>query len=269
MAASSALAACAPKATPVSTALRKAPKPAGPGWSTAPSSAKPSKLLFIYWPWGTTEAELCDQSVVFDGKTWALPYYQSFFTAPESLELRYIPTAKAFWTEEYSFHPVMHHYYFSPMNSQKESPIAGRVHNWLLPNDSATLGWTAMEAMGANAGNKEWAWMPQQYVGGKTRDGNCTIALKYGVDAMLGSGFRPVNANPAIKELWKKWMDVDLNLKQWDKATAVHLAVPALMKAWYSKWNDAAVVSIQNCLAGKITPDQASDEMIAKHKEVA
>jgi len=416
--------------------------PAGPGWATAPSSPKPSKLTFIYWPWGTTEAELCDkfeadwgipvermsesnveplfnkvntmfaagepldiikcenqnvgewggagviqpidglpgleeykadmndlclQSMEHDGKFWGLPYYQSFFiaayfqdhfeaagitappttydelkeqaekikadgvaehpilwmagpgnahvsfvffelvhnwggtvfdkdavptlgagskarealtwwqdsfqkweiSAPESLELRYIPAAKATWTEKYSFHPLTHHYYMSLMNSQSQSPIAGRMKNFMCPNDGATLGWTVLETMGGNPHDRDWAWMLQQYVGGKTKDGQYTIGLKYAVDAMLGSGFNPVNENPAIKESWKKWTDVDLNLEQWKKATPIHLAVPALPKEWFNKWNDACVVSVQNCLAGKITPDQACDEMIAKHKEVS
>ncbi|MBC7223959.1 MAG: extracellular solute-binding protein [Anaerolineae bacterium] len=200
---------------------------------------------------------------------WQKTFQEWQISAPESLELRYIPAAKAFWTGKYSFHLFTHHYYSSLMNSQKESPIAGRVKNFLLPNGGATLGWTALFVMGANAGSREWAWMLMQYAGGKTKDGNYTAALKYGVDAMLGSGFRPVNENPAIMESWKKWIDVELNLKQWDLATAVHLAVPALMKPWFYKWQDAAQVSIQNCLAGKITADQACDEMIAKHKEVA
>jgi len=200
---------------------------------------------------------------------WRKSFQETKISAPESLELRYIPAAKAMWTEKYSFHLFTHHYYMSQMNSQTESPIAGRVKNFMMFNDGATLGWTALFVMSALAKSKEWAWQLMQAAGGRTKDGNYTAALKYGVDAMLGSGFNSVNNNPAIKESWKKWTDVDLNLQQWDKATAIQLAMPAMLKSWWNPWNDACAVTVQNCLGGKITADQACDEMIAKHKEVA
>lgn len=415
---------------------------AGPGWSTAPSVAKPDRLRFIYWPWGTTEDELvsqftdawgvnveqlaesnieplynkvntmyatgeqvdviktlinwlaewvrndvlrpiddmpgmdaykedmndlCLQSIQWQDQTWGLPYYQSFFTAayfedhfeqggienppgsyeelveqarklktdgvtdypilwmaaqggehvtfeffqlvhnwggtvfdddieptlgagsqarealdwwqrtfteweisaPESLELRYIPAAQAMWTEKYSYHMFTHHYYFSLMNSESESPIQGRIHQWMLPNGGATLGWTAMECMSTLTTSPEWAWMLLQYVGGKTQDGDYTIAKKYAVDAMLGSGFDPVNRDPAVMEAWKKWIDVDLNLEQWDQSTASHVAVPAITEPWFQQWQDAAQVSIQNCLAGDISADEACDEMTEKYNDLA
>ena len=78
-----------------------------------------------------------------------------------------------------------------------------------------------------------------------------------------------VNRDPEVREAWAKWTDVDLNLQQWEKAAAKQVAVPAMLKPWHQKWQDAAQVSISNCLAGQITADQACDEMIAKHQEVS
>jgi multiple sugar transport system substrate-binding protein len=208
-------------------------------------------------------------SIAREALTWWYKTFQEWeVSAPESLELRYIPACKAFWTGKYSFHMFPHHYYMSLLNSQEESPIVGRVHQMLLPNEGATLGWTELETLASTSASREWAWMLLQYVGGKTKDGVYTIAKAYAIDAMLGSGFDVVNRDPEVKEAWSKWTDVDLNLQQWEKAAAKQQAVPAMLKPWHQKWQDAAQVSISNCLGGQITPDQACDEMIAKHKEL-
>jgi len=230
----------------------------------------------LVWNWGGTVFDEDAKPTLGPGSkarevlTWWQKTFQEWeITAPESLELRYIPACKAFWTGKYSFHLFPHHYYMSLLNSESESPIKGRVHQMMCFGDGRTLGWTEPFTMASTAASKEWAWMLLQAVGGKTKDGNYTAALKYAVGAMLGSGFKSVNSHPAVKEAWKKWTDVDLNLRQWEKATHKYKAIPAMLKPWHAKWQDAAQVSIANCLSGKITPDQACDEMIAKHKEVA
>ena len=108
-----------------------------------------------------------------------------------------------------------------------------------------------------------------QYLGGRTKDGHHTIHMKYAIKSMLGTGYDVVDRDPAVKEAWQKWTDVELNLKQGELATALPVAVPAVMTSWHQKWQDAAQVSIQKCLAGQLTADQACDEMIAKHKQLA
>ena len=199
---------------------------------------------------------------------WRRSFQEWKISAPESLELRFIPAAKAFWTGKYSFHMFTHHYYMSTMNSESESPIKGRVKNWLLPNGGATLGWTDLYTMSSTSKDKAWAWKLLQYMGGRTKDGKYTIQMKYAIKSMLGMGYDTVNRDPAIKAAWKKWTDVELNLKQGALATALPVAVPAVMTPWHQKWQDAAQVSIQKCLAGQLTADQACDEMIAKYKDV-
>jgi ABC-type glycerol-3-phosphate transport system substrate-binding protein len=230
----------------------------------------------LVWNWGGTVFDKDANPTLGPGSKarealawWAKTFQEWKITAPESLELRYIPACKAFWTGKYTFHFFPHHYYMSLLNSEAESPIKGRVKQMMCFGDGRTMGWTEIFTLGSTAKSKEWAWMLLQAAGGKTKDGNYTAAMKYGIGAMLGSGFNSVNRHPAIREAWKKWTDVDLNLKQWEKATVKFIVVPAMMKPWHQKWQDAAQVSIANCLAGKITADQACDEMIAKHKEVA
>jgi multiple sugar transport system substrate-binding protein len=199
---------------------------------------------------------------------WQRTFQEWEISAPESLELRFIPAAQAFWTGRYTYHMFTHHYYFNLLNSEAESPIAGRVHPWFLPNGGATLGWTALECMSSTTTSPEWAWMLLQYVGGKTRDGEYTIAKRYAIESMLGSGYDVVNRDPEVMEAWSRWTDVDLTLEQWDQATSTHIAVPAMMEPWFQRWQDAAQVAIQNCLTGQVTADEACDEMIDLHRRL-
>ncbi len=200
---------------------------------------------------------------------WRRTFQEWKISAPESLELRFIPAAKAFWTGKYSFHMFTHHYYMSTLNSQTESPIKGRVKNWMLPNFFKDPATAEIYTMSSTSKNRPWAWMLLQYLGGRTKDGHHTIHMKYAIKSMLGTGYDVVDRDPAVKEAWQKWTDVELNLKQGELATALPVAVPAVMTSWHQKWQDAAQVSIQKCLAGQLTADQACDEMIAKHKQLA
>jgi len=199
---------------------------------------------------------------------WHKTFHEWEISAPESLEYRFIPAVKAFWTGKYSHHLFTRAYYMRYLNHETESPIRGRVHQWFLPNGGATLGWTAFYALGSNTRSPEWAWKLLQYMGGKTKDGQYTIAKRYAMDTMLGSGFDPVNRDAEVQAAWKKWTDVELNMRQWERATAVSAVVPAMMKPWFRKWQEGVMAAVWNCLAGKTTADRACDEMIARYHEV-
>jgi len=47
------------------------------------------------------------------------------------------------------------------------------------------------------------------------------------------------------------------------KATNFADVVPAVSQPWYPRWSDAINVELTACLQGKITADQACDNMIA------
>jgi multiple sugar transport system substrate-binding protein len=199
---------------------------------------------------------------------WRKTFVDWKVSDPKSLELRFIPAAKAVWTGQYIFHPLTHHYYFQWMNREGESPIAGKVKMFHMPDTGKTLGWTALECLSANTKSKDWAWMLLQHVGGRTKKGDFEMAKFFANDAMLGSGFKTVMQDPEIKKHWNRWADVDVLAKQWDQATDLLQGVPALAEPWFLKWQDDAVVQVQSCLAGKITADQACDAMLQKYKEV-
>ena len=86
---------------------------------------------------------------------------------------------------------------------------------------------------------------------------------------MLGSGFHAVNQYPDVLKTWRKWTDPELNMRQWQEATAVSQVVPAMMKPWFREWQEAVAAAVWNSLTGKVTADRACDEMIGKYQEVA
>src|SRR5438552_13506650 len=111
--------------------------------------------------------------------------------------------------------------------------------------------------------NEEWAWKLQQAPGGRTKDGRYTQAERLATDAMLGSGYQSVMDSDVLKKGWAKWGDVPSILGAWNKAANFSEVVPAVTQKWYPRWSDAMNVELTSCLQGKITADQACDNMVA------
>lgn len=199
---------------------------------------------------------------------WSKTFTEWQISDPRSIELRYIPSAKAFAQGEHVFHGPTEFYFIEQMNRKGESPIAGRVGNFNMPGDGTTLGFTQLYGIPATTKNKEWAWKLLQHVGGKDKDGNYFTAKTFALGAMTGSGYTAVMEDPEVKAKWAEWVDVDLLLKQWAKARYISEAVPAIMEPWFLKWQDDATIHIHACFQGKETVDEACDAMIAKAKEL-
>ena len=199
---------------------------------------------------------------------WRKTFVDWEIADPRSLEVRFIPATKVFNTGDYIYLGTLHHYYLKLMNDPAQSPIAGKVKAMMMPGNGGTIGYTMLYIMSEAAGNKEWAWKLLQYLGGRTKDGVFTQANSLATDVMLGSGYQSVMQSEVVRKGWAPWGDVDMLLKQWDKATGWLEFVPAVSEPWYPKWSDAINVELQNCLMGKITADQACDNMIAALKKV-
>jgi multiple sugar transport system substrate-binding protein len=52
-------------------------------------------------------------------------------------------------------------------------------------------------------------------------------------------------------------------LGAWNKATNFAEVVPAVSQKWYPRWSELMNVELTGCLQGKLTADQACDNMIA------
>src|SRR5205085_2121741 len=146
-------------------------------------------------------------SVARETLAWWQKTFKDELADPKSLEVRFIPAAKAFNTGDYLYLLPLHHYYISLVNDPAQSPIAGKGKYALMPGDGKTLGYTMLYLMSTASKNKEWAWRLLQTLGGKTKDGRYTQAERLATDAMLGSGYESVMKSDVIKQGWAKWGD--------------------------------------------------------------
>lgn len=202
-------------------------------------------------------------SVARETLRWWQATFKEELADPNSLNLRFIPAAKAFNAGQHLYLGTLHHYYVSLVNDPAQSPIAGkgRVHG--LPGDGKTIGYTMLYILVSTTRHREWAWKLLQYLGGRTKDGQYTQALRLARDAMLGSGYQSVMESEALRQAWARWADVPTVLAIWNKAANFADVVPAVHEPWYPRWSDAINVELTACLQGKITADQACDRMVA------
>jgi ABC-type glycerol-3-phosphate transport system substrate-binding protein len=132
-----------------------------------------------------------------------------------------------------------------------------------LPGDGKTIGYTMLYFITGATKNRDWAWKLLQYLGGRTKNGEYTQAQRLAQDAMLASGYQSVMDSDLLRRAWAKWADVPTLLDVFKKATNFADVAPAVYQPWYPKWSDAINVELTACLSGKITADQACDNMIA------
>jgi hypothetical protein len=202
-------------------------------------------------------------SVARETLKWWQSTFKEELADPNSLNLRFIPACKAFNAGQHVFLGTLHHYYISLINDQAQSPIAGKGRVLGLPGDGKTIGYTMLYILTSATKNKEWAWKLQQYLGGRTKNGEYTQAQRLAQDAMLASGYQSVMESELLRKAWAKWADVPTVLDVFKKATNFADVVPAVAQPWYPRWSDAINVELTACLQGKISADLACDNMIA------
>jgi multiple sugar transport system substrate-binding protein len=202
-------------------------------------------------------------SIARETLTWWQNTFKEELADPNSLNLRFIPAVKAFNAGQHVYLGTLHHYYISLVNDAANSPIAGKGRIVGHPGDGKTIGYTMLYILPSATKNREWAWKLLQYLGGRTKDGQYTQANRLATDAMLGSGYQSVMDSDLLKKGWAKWNDVPTVLDVWKRASNFSDVVPAVSQKWYPRWSDAMNVELTACLQGKITPDQACDNMVA------
>jgi multiple sugar transport system substrate-binding protein len=207
--------------------------------------------------------QLGPASVAREALRWWQATFKEELADPNSLNVRFIPAVKAFNAGQHVYLGPLHHYYLSLVNDTAQSPIAGKGRVVGFPGDGRTIGYTMLYILVSTTKNREWAWKLLEYLGGRTKDGQYTQANRLATDAMLGSGYRSVMESELLKKGWAKWGDVPTILRAWSKAANFADVVPAVYQPWYPKWSDAMNVELTSCLQGKISADQACDNMIA------
>ena len=202
-------------------------------------------------------------SVARETLKWWATTFKDELADPNSFNVRFIPAVKAFNAGQHVYLGTLHHYYLSLVNDTAQSPIAGKGRMLGHPGDGKTIGYTMLYIMPSTTKNKDWAWKLLQSLGGRTKDGQYTQAHRLATDAMLGSGYQSVMESEALRTGWAKWGDVPSILGAWSKAANFSEIVPAVSQKWYPRWSVAMNVELTSCLQGKITADQACDNMVA------
>jgi ABC-type glycerol-3-phosphate transport system substrate-binding protein len=196
-------------------------------------------------------------------KWWAETFTKLDIADPESLKVQFTGSAKAFMAGKNLYRGPNHHYGLNLVNDPSQSPIAGKVKVHPMPGDGRTIANGGVYFMTTGYGDKAWAWKLLQALGGRTKDGEYTQALRLAKDAMLGSGFQSVMDSDALSANWGKWGDVPTILGAWKKATFIGDVVSSMVEPWHTPWNDIINIELQKALTGQKTPDEVCDTIIA------
>ena len=191
-------------------------------------------------------------------KWWRDTFQEWKIADPSSLELRWIPALKAYATGKHMFTMTRERYMLNA-NDASKSPTAG-IHKLFRigPHMFAGHFW----ALGSNAFDRHYSWIFVQYYGGKMKSGEYLGADLRAEFAGASGWPEKTLKNQKIKALWNKWFDLEEYSRQWKDARFIGDVCRAMSSTWYIEWVDRTLVpNLQNCLAGKITADQAADNI--------
>jgi ABC-type glycerol-3-phosphate transport system substrate-binding protein len=192
---------------------------------------------------------------------WRKTFTDWGISDPRSAELRYIPAMKAFMTGDYMYLAVIFNQYLRTVNDPKQSPIAGHVQMFAMPEGGRPMSYNRILGMVSTTKSKEWTWELINYIGGKSRSGEYLGQQAFAIQVGFMPGYKSIQDNPQMRQAWEPYVDYSLFQRQW--AASIHSSqiVPATYEPWYSQWLDIANVQLQDCILGKITADAACDEM--------
>lgn len=197
-------------------------------------------------------------------KWWARTFTEWQISDPLSLEVRFIPAAKAFGTGDYLYMGPQHDGIAWTQQDPTQYPAAKTTEFMKMPGTGATLGFAHQNIMLKSVGQAEWAWKWMQYMGGRVKDGSWLAFEMWAKRQGTIPNFRSLAKSPMyLKTVEGKSTTLDIYLNQCERATAWKEAVPQTSTVWYPKWVDLMNVIIQNCLRGQITADKACDEIVA------
>lgn len=195
---------------------------------------------------------------------WRKTFIDWGITDPRSVELRYIPAQKAFSTGDYLFCLVMFQTWLQDAQDPKKSSIAGRVRIFQMPGNGATIAYARLHGMTATSESPDWTWKLMNTLGARAPSGTLIVPTDWSVKRGYVPAYTSIWNDPALKEAWSKWVDVEALKIQIGKAVHSSVIVPATYEAWYPEWLDFVNVALQNCITGKITADAACDQMTDK-----
>ncbi len=200
---------------------------------------------------------------------WRKTFIDWQITDPRSVELRYIPAMKAFGTGDYLFGLVIFQTWLKDAQDPAKSAVAGHARLFQMPGNGKSIGYARLHGMSASTVSVDWTWKMMSTMAAKGPSGEFTVPTDWSLIRGYVPAYKSIWDNPKLKESWSKWVDVDALKQQINNSVHSSVVVPATYENWYPQWLDFANVALQNCITGKITADQACDQMTDKAVQLA
>lgn len=230
-----------------------------------------AKFPILMWFWGELgaldlqlfadcfsigETVFTDKGDPTDGKglTQILNYYQTIYkeglTSPDTLSG---PLAPIMAAGDATFMTVEDYNFFRVQTDTEFSKVTGKIGYNLYPGTTHEVyaGGVAY-TMGTNTVDVARAWELMKFLGGKAKDGKFHHPVKWVVDGGLGTAYPELMQSAQTREVWGKWMDMDVHDKQ------AELARPRVgqKELWYAEWITLMMPAVQDAITGKKTVDE-------------
>jgi len=154
---------------------------------------------------------------------------------------------------------VVYNYVLAAMNEQATQPLAGDFALALMPGEAhETLGFAKFYSISQNAANdpetREAACSFIEYMGG----GDYSIATRWAAENGLGFAQLPLFDDPAVRDAWGDWIDVDLLRQQ------VATANTGTWTEWTSVWSAYFRPLLAQAMVGETSVQEALDAGAAR-----
>ncbi len=143
----------------------------------------------------------------------------------------------------------------------EQSTVADQVRNVVSPGATgATINFGANWVMAAATEHPNEAFELMKYFAWKDIDGDYYFAKNFLAGLGLSSPYEAVNNDPAIKEAWSAWADIDQLNGQLSRSRSLGLAVN---QVWYRDLTDMGIPLVQDMARGAKDIAEGLEEIAA------
>lgn len=209
-----------------------------------------------------------------DGATQALKWLVDAVNShkiisPACVETGELAGLKAFGAGQHAF-ALLPKYRLRMLNDPAQAAIAGHARQALMPQGEngshATVGWMRFHGMGTHAKTDKTraanAAKLIEWFGGKA-DGEYKFQKLLFLDIGAGFGVKSLFQDPAMREAYSKYSDIDMIAKQQGLARKKDV-----ITTWFGEWNDVNGAAWQQAILGKSSVAEALKKSADKWTEL-
>jgi multiple sugar transport system substrate-binding protein len=178
--------------------------------------------------------------------------------SPACVETGELTGLKAFQSGNHAF-ALEPKYRMRPINDPKQSQIAGRCKQVLMPSSNGaahnTVGWMRFHGMSsataANQAHAERTAKLIEWFGGRA-NGEYKFQKYLFIDIGAGFGVKPLFEDKDVQASYNSYADVNLIKAQQALALKSDVVTP-----WYGEWQETHASAWQAAIVGKMSPQEA------------